>query len=212
MSDITKGKAFPSLQPAQPSSATPSSGSCPQRPEIIAVTGKMAAGKNFICSQLEKEGWASVDADKLVHIAITHVTPKILETFEEPAAQIGLNIKNADGSINRRELGKLLFSRTDLLAVQESIVYPEVIRLAEDFINTHEKSIINATVLYKTPELLKRCQKIIFVTAPFFTRLRRARNRDHLPYRQIFRRFRAQRNLLKEYKKSGIPIEIINNR
>ena len=76
--------------------------------------------------------------------------------------------------------------------------------VAEDFINTHEKSIINATVLYKTPELLKRCQKIIFVTAPFFTRLRRARNRDHLPYRQIFRRFHAQRNLLKEYKR--IPL------
>ena len=75
----------------------------------------------------------------------------------------------------------------------------------------HEKTIINATVLYKTPELLNKCEKIIFVTAPFMIRLRRARRRDHLSYRQIFRRFRAQKNLLQEYQKSGIPIEIIKN-
>ena len=179
---------------------------------VIAVVGPMAAGKNYICSKLEREGWASVDADELVHTAITHVTSQILEAFEKPAVAAGLNIKNTDGSINRRELGKLLFSRPDLLAIQESIVYPEVIRLTEDFITKHEKTIINATVLYKTPELLKRCQKIVFVTAPLLTRLLRARKRDHLSYRQIFRRFHAQRNLLREYQKTGIPVEIIKNK
>ena len=179
---------------------------------VIAVVGPMAAGKNYICEQLEREGWASVDADKLVHTAITKLTPQILQAFEQPAAQAGLSIKNSDGSINRRELGRLLFSRPDLLSIQEALVYPEVTRLTQDFIAAHEKSIINATVLYKTPELLSLCQKIIFVTAPLLTRLRRARHRDHLSYRQIFRRFRAQKNLLKEYQKSGIPIEIIHNR
>ncbi|MBP5520256.1 MAG: dephospho-CoA kinase [Treponema sp.] len=172
----------------------------------------MAAGKNYICSQLEREGWAAVDADQLVHTAISQLTPQILNAFEQPAANAGLNIKNADGSINRRELGRLLFSRPDLLSVQEALVYPEVTRLTKQFLATHEKSIINATVLYKTPELLELCQKIIFVTAPLFTRIRRARRRDKLSYRQIFRRFKAQKNLLKEYQKSGIPIEIICNR
>ena len=179
---------------------------------IIAVVGPMAAGKNYICSQLEKEGWSSVDADILVHGAIEIAKDQILETFNPYAQQQNITLTRTDGSIDRRALGKLLFAVPELLAIQESIVYPIITKQIEDFISEHEKTIINATVLYKTPVLLARCQKILFVTAPLLTRLRRARTRDHLPYRQILRRFWVQRNLLKEYQKTGIPVEIIKNR
>lgn len=177
----------------------------------IAVTGPMAAGKNYICSQMQKEGWSSIDADLLVHDAIELVKDKILQTFIPYAEQQNIKLTNEDGSIDRRALGKLLFSFPELLSIQESIVYPIITKQIDNFINGHDNTIINATVLYKTPELLNRCQKIIYVTAPLLKRLRRARRRDHLSYTQIFRRFYAQRNLLKEYQKTGIPIEIINN-
>ncbi|MCR4948044.1 MAG: dephospho-CoA kinase [Treponema sp.] len=179
--------------------------------QVIAVTGPMAAGKNFICSQMQKEGWAAVDADLLVHDAIEIVKERILDTFIPYAEQQNIKLTRTDGSIDRRALGELLFSFPELLKVQESMVYPIIIQQINEFIANHDKTIINATVLYKTPELLNQCQKIIFVTAPFFTRLRRARQRDHLSYRQIFHRFHAQRNLLEEYQKSGIPVEIVNN-
>ena len=179
--------------------------------QVIAVTGPMAAGKNFICSQMQKEGWAAVDADILVHDAIEIVKERILDTFIPYAEQQNIKLTRTDGSIDRRALGELLFSFPELLKVQESMVYPIIIQQINEFISVHDKTIINATVLYKSPELLNQCQKIIFVTAPFFTRLRRARQRDHLSYRQIFHRFHAQRNLLAEYQKSGIPVEIVNN-
>lgn len=213
MFDFSKrGDVSPSLQPAKPSSATPSSGDTPQRPVIIAVTGPMAAGKNYICKQLEKEGWASVDADLLVHDAIEIAKDRILNTFTPYAEEHKIKIARTDGSIDRRALGQLLFAIPELLKVQESIVYPIITKWIDDFISEHEKTIINATVLYKTPDILNSCEKILFVTAPLLTRLHRARTRDHLPYCQIFRRFHAQRNLLKEYQKTGIPVEIINNR
>ena len=179
--------------------------------KIIAVTGPMAAGKNYICSQLQEQGWAAVDADLLVHDAIELVKDKILQTFIPYAESQNIKLTKEDGSIDRHALGRLLFSFPELLAIQESIVYPIITKQIENFIDGHDKTIINATVLYKTPELLARCEKIIFVTAPFFTRLRRARRRDHLPLRQILKRFHTQRKLLKEYQKSGIPVEIINN-
>lgn len=178
---------------------------------IIAVVGPMAAGKNYICNQLKEEGWAAVDADILVHDAIELVKDKILETFIPYAESQNIKLTNPDGTIDRKALGSLLFSFPELLAIQESIVYPIITKQIENFIDGHDKTIINATVLYKTPELLARCGKIIFVTAPFFTRLRRARRRDHLPLPQLLRRFHAQRHLLREYKKTGIPLEIINN-
>lgn len=176
--------------------------------EVIAVTGPMASGKNFICSQLEQQGWVSVDADILVHEAIELVKDKILEKFIPYAQQQNLNLTNPDGTINRRTLGQLLFSYPDLLQIQESIVYPIIIQQIQEFINQHEKSIINATVLYKTPELLAYCDKIIYVTAPFFKRLSRALRRDKLPLTQILKRFHAQRHLLQEYQKK-VPEEKI---
>ena len=179
---------------------------------IIAVTGPMAAGKNYICNQLKEEGWAAVDADILVHDAIELVKDKILETFIPYAESQKIKLTNPDGSIDRKALGSLLFAFPELLKIQESIVYPIITKQIENFIDGHDKTIINATVLYKTPDLLARCEKIIFVTAPYFTRLRRARRRDHLPLRQIIRRFHAQRNLLKEYQKFTIPIEVIINK
>ena len=180
--------------------------------QVIAVVGPMAAGKNYICAKLQSEGCAAVDADILVHSAIEIAKDRILDTFIPYAEQQNLKLTRTDGTIDRRALGKLLFAIPELLKIQESIVYPIITKQIEDFISEHKKTIINATVLYKTPELLARCEKILFVTAPFFTRLRRARNRDHLSYKQILRRFHSQRHLLKEYQKSGIPLEIIKNK
>ena len=181
--------------------------------EVIAVVGPMAAGKNHICSQLEKEGWACIDADILVHNAIELVKDKILAKFVPFAEQQHIKLTNPDGTIDRKALGSLLFSFPELLQIQESIVYPIIIKQIEEFIAANPKAVINATVLYKTPQLLAHCQKVLFVTAPFFTRLSRARRRDKLPLTQILRRFYAQRNLLKEYKKAvdSQKIVIINN-
>ena len=104
---------------------------------IIAVTGPMAAGKNYICSQMEKEGWACVDADILVHQAIELVKDKILAKFIPYAEQQNIKLTNPDGTIDRRALGKLLFAFPELLNIQESLVYPIIIKQIEEFIETN---------------------------------------------------------------------------
>lgn len=185
--------------------------------ELICVTGKMASGKNYISKKMESEGYLSIDADILVHEAINLCADRIFIEFEDAAKAKGLKIKNDDGSVNRRNLGVLLFSDETLLAKQESIVYPEITKMVKAFIakNSSSKIILNATVAYKTPELLGMCSKIIFVTASFLKRLIRARKRDSLPYRQIISRFNSQKELLKDYKRfareHNIPLEVLHN-
>ena len=175
----------------------------------LAVVGPMASGKNYICSQLEQEGYTSVDADILVHDAIDIAKERILDTFTPYAQKKNIKIARHDGTIDRQALGKLLFSIPELLTVQESIVYPIIIQQIQEFVNQHEKSIINATVLYKTPELLALCDKVIYVSSPFFKRLLRALRRDKLPPGQILRRFHAQKNLRKEYQKLVTPEKLV---
>ncbi len=182
--------------------------------QVICVTGQMAAGKNFISSRLEELGAVSTDLDKTAHTAIEVCTPEILRTFGSYAKKAGISLQNEDGGLNRRQLGKLIFTDKKLLAKQESIVYPKIIELTKNFIKENEGKtiIINATVLYKTPQLMDLCSKIIFVSAPFFKRLFRAKKRDGMPLRQILARFRNQNQLLKEYKNTGKPVLIVKNK
>ena len=182
-----------------------------QNCKLICITGKMASGKNYVCSQFEKKGWFSVDADVLVHQAIDKSSQLILNTFNEIARAQNINLLDGNGKINRRELGKILFSSSELLKKQENIVYPVITEMVRQIILEHDKVILNATVLFKTPDLLKMCEAVVFVQSNTIKRLLRARHRDFLPYKQILRRFKTQKGLLQEYKKFEIPIFIVNN-
>lgn len=184
-----------------------------QNPQIkkIAVVGKMASGKNFICSRLEEFGFKSIDADILVHKAIENSSAQIIETFTPFAKQENINLLNSDGTIARRELGKMLFKFPNLMEKQEQIVYPIVKNMMKEFISSNEKSIINATVLYKIPEFISECDVVFYIKASFFKRFIRAKKRDNLSCKQIFRRFYTQRNLFKKYKQICKNLAIIKN-
>ena len=173
----------------------------------------MAAGKNAAAKLLEKRGWLCIDADALVHEAIESEADKIIRTFSQVAKKRGIDIVRQDGSIDRRSLGKIVFSDTSLLAKQEAIVYPAIEKCAMQKIDSSEaKNIaLNAAVLYKTPTLMRMCRAILYVEAPFWVRLLRAKKRDGEAIRAICKRFRAQRGLYRNYKQTGIPIVKVRN-
>lgn len=177
----------------------------------------MAAGKNAVCRILEERGFIALDADRQVHGAIEKAAPEIIKTFSNEAKAQNITLTDENGRINRRELGRLLFTSKELLSKQESIVYPIIIEETKRFIQKQQEQkkeadiILNATVLYKTPELLRLCKYIIYVDAPKITRIVRALKRDRMPLRQILSRFATQKGLFSEYKKTGVPIIKITN-
>lgn len=177
---------------------------------VLCVTGPMASGKNFISSQFEKKGFAVIDADVVGHEAVEKCSAEIIKTFGKIAEEKNILLLNEDGSINRRNLGALIFGNPELIQMQENIVFPYIDSVLKDFAESHENCVLNATVLFKI-ESMKLCNKIIFVKASFLRRFIRAKKRDHMKTRQILARFKSQKNLFNEYKKTGIPIEIIIN-
>lgn len=179
---------------------------------ILAVTGSMAAGKNYVSNLLEKKGFLAIDADKCVHQAIEEAKDQILEAFLPIAKEKNIQIQNPEGTINRKNLGSILFSDEKLLQKQESIVHPKVNEIFNRFIdeNPDKNIVLNATVLYKTP-VINRCDAIIFVKAPIITRFFRAKRRDNLPSREIFKRFASQFKIFAKYKFLKSDIYIIWN-
>lgn len=195
---------------------------------IFCVTGKIAAGKNFVCSALERQGFFCIDADSVIHEIVEEKRDEIFSAFCGDAEKAGVCLRNADGSLNRGALGKLVFSKKEFLARQESIVYPAFVERVEKIIaqvslekNPENKKdaprgiVLNAAVLYKTPELLEKCRAIFFVKAPAFVRFLRVRRRDGIAPREILKRFFSQRNLFKHYKEfsksRGIEIVVVRN-
>ena len=190
---------------------------------VICVAGPIAAGKNFVCSILEERGFFCLDADEVIHKIIGDKQAAILSRFSQIAASRGINLRTADGSLDRRALGKLLFKDRTLLAEQEKILYPEFVARVQALIDaeiagkpkTARGLAINAALLYKTPSLLRQCQKIIYVDEPLLVRAWRIRRRDRLPFEQIFRRIKSQKGLMQEYERFaadyGIEMVVVRN-
>lgn len=184
---------------------------------VLCVTGPMAAGKNYISSLIEKmvlngKPFVSIDADIAGHVAVDNSSGKILEAFGALAAQKGISLADENGKILRRNLGSILFENPELLKQHESIVYPEITNIIEDFINSSSDKniIVNATVLYKIP-LVKKMDAVIYVDCPWPVRLWRAKKRDGMKISQILARFKSQRCLYSAYKKTGVKIYRICN-
>lgn len=182
--------------------------------KIICVTGKMASGKNTVCSILEQYGFICLDADKVVHKAIEKATPKILDTFNELATSKGIILTNKDGSLNRKALAELIFEDKNLLKQQEEIIYPFVTEETQNFINNNANKniILNATVLYKIPQLMEQCDYIFFVKSSTLQRFFRVCKRDKIKIKNIIQRFRSQKTLFQEYEATNIPIIKIQNK
>ena len=197
---------------------------------IFCVAGKIAAGKNFVCSILEKRGFFCIDADSVIHEIINEKEKQneILAAFYADAQKAGISLQNSNGTLDRRAFGRLVFSKKEFLERQENIVYPALVERVEKIIAQiscgagfeNEKSavrgiVLNAAVLYKTPQLLKKCRTIFFVDAPAFVRFLRVRRRDGISPCEILKRFFSQRNLFAQYKDfsklHGIQIERIKN-
>ena len=156
---------------------------------IIGLTGGYCAGKSQAADILEAMGFANVDADRLAHRALGLRAEKLVATF-------GRGILAADGSIDRKALGALVFSDPERLRVHESIVHPVILKLMEDEIAANDWVCVNAPLLYRT-DYARRCDLIIEVRAPLCQRIRRGRKRDGLSTLDILRRITSQRSMWK---------------
>ncbi len=176
-------------------------------PLIVCVTGPMAAGKNVASDCLEQIGFVAVDADSLGHIAVENARDSILREFQAIADSRKIALLDSFGRINRRNLGKIVFSDKNLVKKQESIVFPEIEKLLKEFIaqNQGKNIVINATVLYKL-EIIHSVDKVLFIDCPKIIRLFRAKKRDKLAFSLILDRFKNQKQLFAKYKASNADI------
>ena len=170
---------------------------------VIGVAGKTCAGKNSVIVPLEKMGFYHVDVDQLGHIALENQKEKLFETF-------GPEIRNEDGSVNRKALGAIVFASPEEKRKLESIVHPEMVRMVEDIIEERQNVIINAAILFEM-KLDKLCDIVFWVDAPAIVRFFRGLKRDKVGAWALFKRIWAQRKMNPNLFSSNADIFTIRN-
>jgi dephospho-CoA kinase len=89
---------------------------------VIGLTGNIGTGKSVVRRMLEHLGAYGIDADALSHRAIAKGAPgyePVLQTF-------GRYILGPDEQIDRKKLGRIVFSDPEALKQLEAIVHPLV--------------------------------------------------------------------------------------
>ena len=117
----------------------------------IALTGGIATGKSHVLDQFRRRGIACLDADALAHgvmAAGTEATAAIAERF-------GADILAADGSVDRKKLGPVVFADPPARRELEAIVHPAVHRAVSAGIRAFELmgdtvAIVDVPLLYET--------------------------------------------------------------
>jgi len=90
--------------------------------KIIGLTGGIATGKSTVSKMLIERGYSIIDADAVVHELQAKGSPLLCEIVNE----FGSTILHNDGSLNRGELGKIIFGNVDARAKLDGIVHPAV--------------------------------------------------------------------------------------
>src|SRR5438105_709587 len=95
---------------------------------LIGLTGNIACGKSTIVRELRTLGAHTIDADERIHDILRKGGP----AYAPVVAEFGQGILGADGEIDRRALGMIVFSDPDKLHRLEEIEHPIVRKLIAD--------------------------------------------------------------------------------
>lgn len=176
----------------------------------VAVTGGIASGKSLVCRMFEKRGARVVDADEVGRRVVEgrpEVLSRLVQTF-------GRGILGRDGSLDRRELAKIVFADRGSLERLNTIVHPLLIeeirrRVAELEREGFEGVIVADAALIYEWNLVEMFDAIVVVSSGQEVRVKRIRDRDSLEADEALARVRSQ--FPQEHKIARADFHIAND-
>ena len=159
----------------------------------IAVTGGIGSGKNVVAQEFKTLGARIIDTDSLVH----DLYEQDKQLIREMVTLFGSSIINENGSINRVNLGNLVFNDKHALERLNKLVHPKVKAVMDDQIKMFRKTGFKGCVVALVPLLIEAGMAddfdvVVVVTADEQKRIRRVQKRDNLTEKEIELRIKVQ--------------------
>tara|TARA_Y100000590_G_C15723153_1_gene1014197 strand:+ start:1497 stop:2099 length:603 start_codon:yes stop_codon:yes gene_type:complete len=158
----------------------------------IGLTGGMGSGKTEASRILSDLGADIIYADEVGHRAYLQNT----ETWQELVANFGEGILQADGEIDRRKLGAIVFSDREHLDKLNSIVHPRMYRMLQEMLRGFSENgakvvVLEAAILIEA-DWLSLVDEVWAIEVPELVAVERIKLRTGLEEEEIRKRLRSQ--------------------
>lgn len=156
---------------------------------VIGVTGSFGSGKSTVARIFGSYGAKVIDADRLAHQCIKYKSP----AYKRIVCIFGSKILKEDKSIDRKKLGRLVFSNKALLKKLNLIVHPEVISAIKKRIKSAREGLIFLDIPLLLEAGLKNIvDKVIVVKTERAKQLKRIQKKLSLGKPDILKRIKSQ--------------------
>jgi dephospho-CoA kinase len=146
-------------------------------PPVVGLVGGIGSGKSRVAEALARRGAVVVAGDPAGHEALRQ--PEIKAAVRD---RWGDGVFGADGEVNRRALGKVVFADPAELRALESVVFPWIGRrlreqLAEARVRPGVAMVVLDAAVMLEAGWNNACDRVVYVDAPREIRLARVRQR-----------------------------------
>jgi len=152
--------------------------------QVWGITGLSGSGKTEAVKYIEGHGYPTFDADAAAKLVVDRNTDMGKEGFEKIYRAFGSTILDSLGGIDRKALGRKIFSSSVDRERLEAIIDPLVVKAATTAMREwkakdHEFAFIQGSRLAEAG-FHKLIAGLILVDAPFDTRVNRIVKRDSM--------------------------------
>lgn len=179
------------------------------RPALIGIAGGIGAGKSVVSRVLRLRGYKVYDCDSRAR-EIMDISSDVKEAL---CRWCGEKVIDAEGRIDRVELGKLFFADAGLRSRVNAMVHERVREDVERFVTESDGTavFVEAAVM-ATSGLADICDIVLWVTAPETERVERAMKRDGMKRDSVLARIDSQRHEFDALQAhTSKVIEIVND-
>jgi len=161
----------------------------------VGLTGGIVCGKSTVLSKLDKLGAYTIDADDIAYQVITPGQP----AYYQIVSAFGPSILKSDRSIDRKKLGKLVFSNEESRQTLNQIAHPFILEEEDRQISKLKAKknprspiiVVEAALMIETGSY-RRYDLIIVVTCRPEIQIERLMLRDVLSEKEVLQRISSQ--------------------
>ena len=178
----------------------------------VGLTGGIATGKTTVGLMFVNLGCHLIDSDQITH----HLFEPGQEVHSAVVQAFGPNIVAADGTIDRKILGDIVFKDPAAREKLNGLVHPAVIRRQQEFLGEVAQKdpqgvgIVSAALMVEIGTY-KNYDKVVVVSCPPDEQRKRLKIRSGLSDEQIEARIRAQMPMEEKVKCGDFVIDTSEN-
>ncbi|HEB7573395.1 TPA: dephospho-CoA kinase [Campylobacter coli] len=175
------------------------------------VTASIACGKSTFIEIANSLGFKSISADKIAHKILDKNALELAQIFSKFHKK---NLLKAEGKIDRKILGEIVFNNKEAKTILENFTHPKIraqILEQMQILEQENKAFFVEIPLFFESGAYDGLGKVILIYAPKELSLKRIIQRDNLSLETAKARLDSQMNIEEKLKKADFIIKNTNS-